>query len=247
MGEMAGEARVFRLDPAKQAALVRPRLAWTLGSFLVISPGFIFLMTYVQRGQPHPMSAGTLALCFAFAFVLAAVVMVRTTKKALQGYRLLLAADWLRIEAPAIAPQTITRAEVLHVREHNNGIELRRRRGIPMGITRAVAGYEEIRPEILSWAPAPAGKTPSRASAIGVLQSLGGLATFVLCPLSQTAKTPLVSLTLTAFAAIAATAFARLMSGLLPKRSWLARNFFYFIAGAIVLLSVMRWTGLQPH
>jgi hypothetical protein len=84
-------------------------------------------------------------------FLLTCLTMVTTMPG--RSYRLLIARDWLGIEIGGRIRQQLRRFEVQLIRDHRQGLELRARRGRPLHIPQSLEGYDDVRTELLRWAP----------------------------------------------------------------------------------------------
>jgi hypothetical protein len=240
----ASNPQTFRLDPQRHAVVARRRLLWLAPYMLVMLAGMMWLMWYLQRGLPQPMSGQT---AITYYVVIAAVLgfsMFRVTRRAARTYQLTLSEDWLRIEVDQMLPVEVRRADVRAVRETAAGLVIHRIKGLPIGITRAIDGYLQIRDHVITWAPAtarPRSEVWTAAGGIAVVLGwlgLGGLSLWATAPASSV---------LLAIGAAGCALWLRWFFGQIPhKRRKEIQGFMLLQALAIVLLNVLRWIAL-PH
>jgi hypothetical protein len=246
-GEPASGPRVFRLNRQAHAAFLRRRLAWMIPFIALLFAGFQLFYWYLQRGRPHAGSLHSTLIISAVAMGFMIVLMIVSSRRAIASYRLRLEPDALSIEVAGMLQQRITRSEVRLVRERASGLEIVRTRGLPLGVARSLEGYEEVKAELTTWAPASAPDVSAvRPVIAGVLNVAAILATFVLAPLSGVAKTPRGSLALAFLAAGTAVCTWWFFRDAPFKFKPLVRGYFLLVAASVIALNVLRWTALRP-
>jgi hypothetical protein len=241
----ANEPRTFVLDPARQLVAARQRLRWMLPMMIGFCGAAQLFYWYQQRDQPHAMSGLTALVSFAVLSVLLVVVMLRAAKRAARSYRLILGEDWLRIEVDQLLPIELRREEIHSVKEGAGGLQIFRRRGLPVGITRTIDGYLEIRDRIVAWVPA----TPPRTSGLSprlkaTLNMVAVIGLFALSGLSYVASTPTVAFLLAGPAAACGLWLWWGFRDVPIKRIWMLRAYMLLAAVGVIGLNVLRWTAM---
>lgn len=234
----------FRLDPERQKVAARRRLRWLLPYTWAVTGVMVLFLWYLQRGRPGAMSGQSLAICYAVSVAFLSFSMMRATGRATRSYRLLLGADWLRIEVDQLLPIEFRRGDVRAVRETRAGLQIYRTKGPCICITRTIDGYLQIRDQVTGWAP-PAAAVPSERwrTLVSVAAVFGW---FGLGGLSSVATTPAPSLLLAGGSAACALWIWWVFRQLPVKRGKLFRGFMLLQAGAIVAFQILRWVAL-PH
>jgi hypothetical protein len=237
------EPRVFLLDPARQVVAARRRMRWMLAFVIVLCGAFQLFYWYLGRGRPNAISGSASLISFVVLSVLLTVMMLRAAKRAARSYRLILGEDWLRIEVDQLLPIELRRQEIHSVQEGRGGLQIFRQRGLPVGITRAIDGYLEIRDRVMAWvpaAPAPTvGLSPRLKATLNVVAVLG---LFVLSGLSYVATTATTAFLLAGPAAASGLWLWWAFRDVPIKRIWILRAYVLLAAVGVVFLNVLRWT-----
>jgi hypothetical protein len=199
----------------------------------------------MRQQQPTLMNDQTWLACCVAMVVVMVVVMLRMGRM-LKSYRLHLGPDWLRIEMNNLGPIEVHRRDVRLVREGLFGLEIHRTNGFPVGVTRGLDGYDQVRDELLAWSPASAGQPSSKWTVKSIANFAAVLGLFGLSGLSYVAKTPATSFTF-AFLASASGVWLWWAFRELPvKKKRFMRAYFLFAAVGVLFLNLFRWMQAHP-
>jgi hypothetical protein len=240
-----GDVRVFRLDPARQRVVARRRLAIMLPMTLVFTAGAQFFSFWLLRQQnTQVVSTETMVAIGVGTMVFCVAVMLWSVRRAQTSYRLHLGPDWLRIEMNNLAPIEVHRRDVRLVRERVAGLEIHRTGGFPVGVSRGLDGYDQVRDALLAWSPASAGPPSSAWTVKGIANLAAVLGLFGLSGLSYAAKTPAASFTLAGLASVSGVWLWWAFRDLPIKRKGFLRAYWLMAAIGVLFLNLFRWT--QP-
>jgi len=166
------DARVFVLDVGKHARLFGGMLGWIAVLILVAAALFQLLWWQASLDTKYPDSALVSAVTLVGVVGGLALLLWLMLWSMFSNYRLLLGPGFVAVDSRGRFRQQVNRDEVEGVCELAVGLVLMRRRGLALRIPRSLNGYQEVRTELLTWAPLLPAQGPGSRPWIGAVGKL---------------------------------------------------------------------------